>query len=166
MAPDSDGVFLCDEFLGFCFFQYNLNSRFSICNSGQTLTSRLFREKIKENHFVYSLVKRRLALTCFRIAGRWSKTLDESLCDVKQNYYEPWHRSFADFFLLLDEINLWSCHSPICCFFILSLLTDSNRLKSFIFKHDIAIITFNLHVLMLQKYQPSFLIYNSRQYKQ
>ena len=78
MAPDSEGVFLCDEFLGFCFFQYNLNSRFSICNSGQTLTSRLFREKIKENHFVYSLVKRRLALTCFRIAGRWSKTLDQS----------------------------------------------------------------------------------------
>ena len=28
------------------------------------------------------------------------------------------------------------------------------------------IFTSNLHVLMLQKYQPSFLIYNSRQYKQ
>ena len=45
VAQDSDGVFLCAEFLRFCLFQYNLNSTFSICNSGQTLNSRLFREK-------------------------------------------------------------------------------------------------------------------------
>ena len=45
VAQDSDGVFLCAEFLRFCLFQYNLNSTFSICNSGQTLNSRLLREK-------------------------------------------------------------------------------------------------------------------------
>ena len=89
MAQDSEGVFLCAEFLGFCSFQYNLNSRFYLCNSAQTLTSRLFREKIKENYFVYSLAEWRMALICFRVADRWSKTFDQSLYDLKQNYHEP-----------------------------------------------------------------------------
>ena len=36
---------LSTQFLGLCFFQYNLNSRFSICNRGQTSSGRLFRAK-------------------------------------------------------------------------------------------------------------------------
>ena len=51
-------------------------------------------------------------------------------------------------------------------FFIISLLTDPKRLKFFIFKRDIAFFTSNLNILILQKYQPLFLIYNSRQHKQ
>ena len=57
MAQDSRGVFLCAQFLGFCFFQYNLNSTFSICNSEQTLTSRLFKEKNQGKSFCLFICK-------------------------------------------------------------------------------------------------------------
>ena len=70
-------------------FQYNLKSTFFICNSEQTLTSRLFREKNQGKSFCYLLVKWQLALICFRVVERWSKTLDQSLYDVKRNYYDP-----------------------------------------------------------------------------
>ena len=46
MAQDLDGAFwLIHTIFRVLLFQYNLNSRSSICNSGQTSTSRLFREK-------------------------------------------------------------------------------------------------------------------------
>ena len=44
----------------------------------------------------------------------------------------------------------------VICFFILSLLTDPNRRKSFICKYNTAFSTSNLHVLMLQKTSPHF----------
>ena len=46
MAQDLDGVFwLIHTIFRVLLFQYNLNSRSSFCNSGQTSTSRLFGEK-------------------------------------------------------------------------------------------------------------------------
>ena len=144
-------------------FQYSLNSRFSICNSGQTSTRRLFREKNLGESFCWFINK---VATGFNLLpsswqmeqNSWPITLR---CKPKLLFI-----SFVDFFLFLDEINLYSCHLSIRCFFILSLLTDANRLKSSICKHNIAFSTSNLHVLMLQKYQPSFLIYICRQHEQ
>ena len=71
-----------------------------------------------------------------------------------------------------DGLNcvIYLCYIPVICrfviFFILSLLTDTNRLKSSICKHNIAFSTSNLHVSMLQRSPPSFLIYICRQHEQ
>ena len=167
MTQNLNGVFwLIHTISGFCFFNtaWIQDSLFAIVDKLQPRD--YLERKIWENHFVDLLTKWRLALICFRVADRWSKILDQSLYDVNRNYNNPWHRSFVDFFLFLDEINLYSCHLPIGCFFILSLLTDANRLKSSICKHNIAFSTSNLHVLMLQKSPPSFLIYICRQHEQ
>ena len=154
---------LSTQFSGLLLFQYNLNSRSSICNSGQTSTSRLFGEKNLGESFCLFINK---VATGFNLLpsswqmeqNSWPITLR---CKPKLLFI-----SFVDFFLFLDEINLYSCHLSIRCFFILSLLTDANRLKSSICKHNIAFSTSNLHVLMLQKSPPSFLIYICRQHEQ
>ena len=140
-------------------FQYNLNSRFSICNSGQTSTRRLFREKNLGESFCWFINK--VATGFNLLPSSWQ--MEQTSWSNRNN---PWHRSFADFFSLLYKINLQSCHLPIRCFTILSLLTEPNRLKYFMFQHNIAFSTSNLRVLMLHlKYQPSFFIY-IRQHKQ
>ena len=65
MAQDSDSAFLYVELLGFCFFQYYLNSTLSIFNSGQiflTLPADYLERKMTESHFVCLSVKSRLDL--------------------------------------------------------------------------------------------------------
>ena len=137
-------------------FQYSLDSRFYICNSGQTSTRGLFIEKNLGESFCWFINKVATGFNLLPSSWQMEQNSWPITFDVNRNYYYPWHRSFVDFFLFLDEINLYSCHLPIRCFFILSLLTDANRLKSSICKHNIAFSTSSLHVLMLQKSPPSF----------
>ena len=72
--------FLYAELLGFCFFQFYLNSTLSICNSGQ-----IFREKNERKSFCLFIGKVATGSNCFGVADRWSKILDQSLYSVKRN---------------------------------------------------------------------------------
>ena len=152
MAQDSDGVFLCAEFSGFCFFHYNLNSTFSICNSGQTLTSRksvcLFISKVTTGS------------DCLGVADRWNKSSWPITlrCKRETNTIPDcfWHRSFANYSLPLDEIKFTVLSFVDSMFFNPSLLSEPNRLKSFIFKHHIAFFTLICMYWCHKKTSPHF----------
>ena len=108
-------------------FHFNLNSTFPICNRGQTLTCIWFREKNYGRSFYLSISKVATGPNCFEWLTDGAKLLTNHLTMWRETNSIPdcfWHRSFANYSLPLDEINLWSCYLPDRCFsFVLYFLS-------------------------------------------